>query len=74
MRMAGNFSVPTEKKSCELVQQGIAGPTADDVIEAIRSEYWLPRNSRQKPQDSKSEPTPENKEPNAPETSTQVKP
>jgi hypothetical protein len=66
--------VPTKKKSCELVQQAIAGPAAGDVMEAIRAEYWLPQDSRQKPQARKSEPTPETTEPSTPKTSPQVKP
>jgi hypothetical protein len=36
------FTVPTKKKSCELVQQGIAGPATDQILDAIRAEYWLP--------------------------------
>jgi hypothetical protein len=36
------FTVPTKKKSCELVQQGIAGPAPDQILDAIRAEYWLP--------------------------------
>jgi putative oxidoreductase len=47
--------VPTKKKSCELVQQGVAGPAPDQILDAIRAEYWLPQDSRQKPQASKSE-------------------
>ena len=34
--------MPTKKKSCELVQQGIAGPAPDQILDAIRTEYWLP--------------------------------
>jgi hypothetical protein len=34
--------VPTKKKSCALVQQGIAGPAQDQILDAIRAEYWLP--------------------------------
>jgi hypothetical protein len=34
--------VPTKKKSCELVQQGIAGLAPDQILNAIRAEYWLP--------------------------------
>ena len=59
--------MPTKKKSCELVQQGIAGPAPDQILDAIRAEYWLPHAS-------KSEPPPENTEPNTPKTSPQVKP
>jgi hypothetical protein len=66
--------VPTSKKSCELVQQAIAGPAPDQILAAIRAEYWLPQDSRQKPQASKSEPTTENTEPDTPKTSPQVKP
>ena len=36
--------MPTKKKSCELVQQGIAGP-APDILAAIRVEYWLPAST-----------------------------
>jgi hypothetical protein len=64
--------VPTKKKSCELVQQAIAGPAPDQILDAIRAEYWLPQDSRQKPQARKSEPTPENT--NTPNASPQVKP
>jgi hypothetical protein len=66
--------VPTKKKSCEIVQQGIAGPAPDQILDAIRAEYWLPQDSRQKPQGSKPESTPENTQPNTPTTSPQVKP
>jgi hypothetical protein len=34
--------VPTKKKSCDLVEQGIAGPTPDQILDTIRAEYWLP--------------------------------
>jgi len=37
--------VPTKKKSCELVQQGIAGPARDQILDAIRAEYWLPADT-----------------------------
>ena len=35
--------MPTKKKSCELVHQGVAGPAPDQILEAIRAEYWLPQ-------------------------------
>ena len=34
--------MPTKKKSCEIVQQGIAGPAPSQILDAIRAEYWLP--------------------------------
>jgi hypothetical protein len=34
--------VPTKKKSCDLVHQGNAGPAPDQILDAIRAEYWLP--------------------------------
>ena len=37
--------MPTKKKSCELVQQGIAGPAPDQILDAIRVEYWLPADT-----------------------------
>ena len=66
--------MPTKKKSCEIVQQGIAGPAPDQILDAIRAEYWLPQDPRQKSQGSKPEPTSETTEPNTPNTSRQVKP
>jgi hypothetical protein len=42
---SGNSPLPTKKKSCELVQQGIAGPAPDQILEAIRTEYWLPAST-----------------------------
>ena len=39
------FIVPTKKKSCELVQQGIAGPAPDQILDSIRAEYWLPADT-----------------------------
>ncbi len=41
------FIVPTKKKSCERVQQGIAGPAPDQILDAIRAEYWLPASAPQ---------------------------
>jgi hypothetical protein len=38
--------VTRNKKSCDLVQQAVAGPQANDVLEAIRAEYWLPARPR----------------------------
>jgi len=46
-RSSREFIVPTKKRSCELVQQGIAGPAPDRILEAIRAEYWLPASSPQ---------------------------
>jgi hypothetical protein len=40
--MAGTRIVPTKKTSCEIVRQGIAGPKPDQILDAIRAEYWLP--------------------------------
>jgi hypothetical protein len=39
--------VPTKKKSCDLVQQNIAGPAPDQILDAIRAEYWLPDSTPQ---------------------------
>jgi hypothetical protein len=41
--------VPTKKKSCDIVQQGIAGPAPDHILDAIRAEYWLPQPGPRKP-------------------------
>ena len=60
--------MPTKKKSCELVQQGIAGP-APDILAAIRAEYWLPAGTR-----SPREPSRDAVQPTQPDTSkTKVK-
>lgn len=37
--------MPTKKKSCDLVHQGTAGPAPDQILEAIRAEYWLPADT-----------------------------
>ena len=42
-------SVPTKKKSCDLVQQNIAGPAPDQILDAIRAEYWLPASTPREP-------------------------
>lgn len=34
--------MPSKKRACEIVRHGIAGPRPDQVLEAIRAEYWLP--------------------------------
>jgi hypothetical protein len=61
--------VPTKKKSCELVQQGIAGPAPDQILDAIRAEYWLPTSTP-----SPREPSTEAGQPVQPNTSkTKVK-
>jgi hypothetical protein len=41
--------VPTKKKSCDIVQQAIAGPAPDHILDAIRTEYWLPQPGPRKP-------------------------
>ena len=33
----------SNKKSCDLVQHGIAGATADQILDSIRTEFGLPR-------------------------------
>jgi hypothetical protein len=64
--------VPTKKKSCELVQQGIAGPAPDQILEAIRAEYWLPANT---PQPTMRKPSKNSARPDQPTKSkTKVKP
>ena len=61
--------MPTKKKSCEIVQQGIAGP-APDILDAIRAEYWLPASTPAAPDASK-----DAGQPAQPDTSkTKVKP
>lgn len=48
--------MPSKKKSCEIVRHGIAGPAPDQILEAIRAEYWLPQQKpapRQPDQPSK---------------------
>jgi hypothetical protein len=41
--------VPSKKKSCGLVHQGIAGPAPDQILDAIRAEYWLPAGAAPAP-------------------------
>ncbi len=41
--------MPNKKTSCERVNQGIAGPAPDQILDAIRSEYWLPHAETRKP-------------------------
>jgi hypothetical protein len=41
--------VPNKKTSCERVSQGIAGPGPEQILDAIRSEYWLPQAEPPKP-------------------------
>jgi hypothetical protein len=71
-RIAGIFSVPTKESSCELVQHGIAGPAPDQILDAIRAEYWLPAG---KPQPSNaSQDTAQPAQADTSKTSPQVKP
>ena len=63
--------MPTKKKSCEIVQQGIAGP-APDILDAIRAEYWLPA-STPAPRDA-SNGTVQPAQPDTSKTHPQVKP
>jgi hypothetical protein len=44
--------VPTKKKSCERVHQGIAGPAPDQILDAIRAEYWLPASTPEPSKDT----------------------
>lgn len=60
--------MPTKKKSCALVQQGIAGPTPSQVLDAIRAEYWLPADAPAPREDAQAS------EPNTPKPTSQVKP
>jgi hypothetical protein len=61
--------VPSKKKSCDLVQQGIAGPAPDQILDAIRAEYWLPaRTPPRKPGEGTTQPDQPNN------TKPQVKP
>jgi hypothetical protein len=62
--------VPTKKKSCEIVQQGIAGPAPDQILDAIHAEYWLPAATL-----SPREPSKDAEQPAQPDTSkAKVKP
>ncbi|HKP27723.1 MAG TPA: hypothetical protein VJV39_27885 [Dongiaceae bacterium] len=45
--------MPTKKKSCAIVQQGIAGSAPDQILDAIRAEYWLPQPEPQEPSKDK---------------------
>ncbi|HJT11601.1 MAG TPA: hypothetical protein VJ790_03225 [Dongiaceae bacterium] len=62
--------MPTKKKSCECVHQAIAGPAPDQILEAIRAEYWLPVSPPQPASREPSEDTPDQ----AIKPKTQVKP
>jgi len=65
--------VPTNRKSCDLVQQGILGPAPDQILDAIRAEYWLPTSaSKPAPRDPNKDAAPP-AQPDA-KISTQVKP
>lgn len=49
--------MPSKKKtSCEIVRQGIAGPAPDQILDAIRAEYWLPQPAPPKPDQDADEP------------------
>jgi hypothetical protein len=48
--------VPTKKKSCERVHQAIAGPAPDQILDAIRAEYWLPASTPRKPGQNATQP------------------
>lgn len=32
----------SNKKSCDLVQSSVAGPSAERIMDSIRTEFWLP--------------------------------
>ena len=65
--------MPTKKKSCERVQQGIAGPAPDQILDAIRAEYWLPASAPQPAPRAASKDAGRPDEPIKPKSSTQVK-
>jgi hypothetical protein len=44
--------VPTKKKSCDRVHQGVAGPAPDQILETIRAEYWLPASTPESSKDT----------------------
>jgi hypothetical protein len=56
--------VPNKKTSCERVNRAIAGPGPDQILDAIKSEYWLPQaeapktNKDAAPTDPKTKVTP----------------
>ncbi|HJR22565.1 MAG TPA: hypothetical protein VJ822_13135 [Dongiaceae bacterium] len=63
--------MPTKKKSCDLVHQGIAGPASDQILDAIKAEYWLPASIPQPAPSDAAEPS---DQPIKPNTKPQVKP
>lgn len=40
--------MPTKKNTCDRVERGVAGQTAEDVMNLICTEYGLPRPARRK--------------------------
>lgn len=62
--------MPSKKTSCERVHQSIAGPAPDQVLEAIRAEYWLPQSDSLQPDSPKRT----DAAPEQPQTKPQVKP
>jgi hypothetical protein len=36
----------SNKKSCDLVQSGVAGPSTERIMDSIRTEFWLPAKPR----------------------------
>ena len=55
--------MPNKKTSCERVHKGVAGPAPDQILDAIRAEYWLPQQEPRK-----------DDAPDKPQTKPQVKP
>jgi hypothetical protein len=66
--------VPTKKTSCEIVHQGIAGPAPDQILDAIRAEYWLSASAPQADPHAASKGVGRPDAPIEPKSSTQVKP
>ena len=65
--------MPSKKKSCDRVRQGIAGPAPDHILDAIRAEYWLPAGTPVPRESSKDEAQPK-KSKQPPKTNPKVKP
>lgn len=64
--------MPSKKKSCDLVHHGIAGPAPDQILDAIRTEYWLPAGKRLPRKDATPPDRPTKAQPTKPKR--QVKP
>lgn len=39
----------SNKKSCDLVQSGVAGPGTDQILDSIQTEFWLPAKPQRSP-------------------------